>query len=55
MFNTTEALLVEHFVEKDWLQDEFTKGCYSFLMGPGALTEYGPGKAFDFYRKILAK
>jgi monoamine oxidase len=30
------------FVEKDWSEDPWSRGCYVGVMGPGALTAWGP-------------
>ncbi|GFG72872.1 flavin monoamine oxidase family protein [Mycobacterium botniense] len=32
----------QRYVDKDWLADEFTRGCYTAVMPPGTWTEFGP-------------
>ena len=29
------------YVERDWSSDEWSRGCYAGVFGPGAWTEYG--------------
>lgn len=31
-----------HYVERDWTEEEWTRGCYGGHMPPGVLTRYGP-------------
>ncbi len=37
-----QALQPLDYVDKDWLSDEWARGCYVGLMTPGLLTELGP-------------
>jgi monoamine oxidase len=36
------ALEARDYVERDWSQDPWTRGCYAGLLPPGVLTSYGP-------------
>src|SRR5262249_54665244 len=31
----------EHYVERDWMAEEFTRGCYGAHFAPGVWTSYG--------------
>jgi monoamine oxidase len=37
-----QALEPVAFVEKNWLEDPWSRGCYVGVMGPGTMTAYGP-------------
>lgn len=37
-----EALGPMQYVEKNWIQEEYSGGCYAGLMAPGVMTEFGP-------------
>jgi monoamine oxidase len=37
-----EAANPASYVEKDWSQEEFSRGCYGAHFGPGTWTSYGP-------------
>jgi monoamine oxidase len=30
------------YVEKDWTRERYSRGCYTGVLGPGALTQFGP-------------
>jgi len=32
----------EQYIERDWMAEEFTRGCYGAHFGPGTWTSYGP-------------
>jgi monoamine oxidase len=32
----------EQYLERDWMAEEFTRGCYGAHLGPGVWTAYGP-------------
>ncbi|MBW3621397.1 MAG: FAD-dependent oxidoreductase, partial [Actinobacteria bacterium] len=36
-----EALTPRHYLERDWMAEEFTRGCYGAHFVPGAWTAYG--------------
>ena len=36
-----EAAAPERYVERDWMAEEFTRGCYGAHFGPGVWTSYG--------------
>jgi monoamine oxidase len=40
-FFGTRARAVDHFVEKNWMDEEFTRGCYHGFCPPGVYTAYG--------------
>ncbi len=37
-----EAASPTQYIEMDWSNEEFTRGCYGGFLGPGALVPYGP-------------
>jgi hypothetical protein len=41
LFETPEALNAIDFVEKNWLEEEFSRGCFVGLMSPGTMTSCG--------------
>jgi monoamine oxidase len=41
-FACDDALKPTAFVDKDWLREEWSKGCYTGIMPPNVLSQYGP-------------
>ena len=41
LFNSEEALHPTNYVDKSWLEEEFSRGCYVGVMAPGTLTSCG--------------
>ncbi len=41
LFNSPEALNVSDYHDKNWLEEEFSRGCYVGVMAPGTLTSCG--------------
>ncbi len=37
-----EAQAPIEYVEKNWTQERYSRGCYTGTLGPGALTQFGP-------------
>lgn len=37
-----EAAAPLEYVEKNWTQERYSRGCYTGTLGPGALTQFGP-------------
>jgi monoamine oxidase len=37
-----EAQAPLEYVEKNWTQEHYSRGCYTGTLGPGALTQFGP-------------
>jgi monoamine oxidase len=37
-----QALAPREYVERDWMAEEFTRGCYGAHFTPGVWTAYGP-------------
>ncbi len=37
----TEASNPRDYVDHDWLQEKYSKGCYTAFTQPGTLTKYG--------------
>ncbi|XP_070574714.1 amine oxidase [flavin-containing] B-like [Ptychodera flava] len=42
IFESDEALRPVNYVEKNWLTEEFSGGCYVGVTPPGVLTQFGP-------------
>eukprot|EP00002_Diphylleia_rotans_P016079 TRINITY_DN3123_c0_g1_i3.p1 TRINITY_DN3123_c0_g1~~TRINITY_DN3123_c0_g1_i3.p1 ORF type:complete len:486 (+),score=109.23 TRINITY_DN3123_c0_g1_i3:65-1522(+) len=42
MFGSEEAMKPTRYIEKNWMAEEFSGGCYVGIMPPGFLTRYGP-------------
>ncbi|KAF0852828.1 mitochondrial monoamine oxidase A isoform 1 (MAO_1) [Andalucia godoyi] len=41
LFGSTDALHPLAYVEKNWAEEEWTRGCYVGTMGPGTMTSFG--------------
>lgn len=42
VFATDEALRPVHYIEKNWMEEEYSGGCYMGATPPGVLSVYGP-------------
>ncbi|KAK7090411.1 amine oxidase [flavin-containing]-like [Littorina saxatilis] len=42
VFQSDQALTPVHYEEKNWCEDEWSGGCYTVMMPPGFLTQFGP-------------
>lgn len=41
MYGCKEALSPCHYIDKDWLGEQYSGGCYVSVIPPGVLTKYG--------------
>uniref|UniRef100_UPI00358FFB94 amine oxidase [flavin-containing]-like n=1 Tax=Myxine glutinosa TaxID=7769 RepID=UPI00358FFB94 len=41
VFDSEEALCPVHYEEKNWMEEQYSGGCYTACLAPGILTEYG--------------
>lgn len=41
VFDSEEALHPVHYEEKNWMEEQYSGGCYTACLPPGTLTEYG--------------
>lgn len=53
-FNSKEALNPIHYIEHNWMKEEWSGGCYMAAPGPGVLTEYGKVLRTPFGRVFFA-